>query len=168
MTTKNSSGSGEENQSLECYRGQSWRCDPSPLEEPRRSFVNPRHWNKKLCSWNCLRDPKIFEMPEPWDTCWEKLLTGSGTSQRELCCSQLSTGELDIRHGDAEFGVFPAVLSSCFCTGFTHYVILCISCDVGGMWSAFLFWFYRGLHLSHWMNLKRDFELWTFKDCSDW
>jgi hypothetical protein len=36
------------NQIQQCYRGQSWKCDPSPLEEPRRSCVNPRHWNKKL------------------------------------------------------------------------------------------------------------------------
>jgi hypothetical protein len=35
------------NQSLEYYSGQSWRCEPSPLEEPR-SCVDPRHWNKKL------------------------------------------------------------------------------------------------------------------------
>jgi hypothetical protein len=34
--------------SLDYYRGQSWRCDPSPLEELRRSFVDPRHWNKKV------------------------------------------------------------------------------------------------------------------------
>jgi hypothetical protein len=36
------------NQSLESYRGQSWRNEASPLEEPRRSCVDPRHWNKKL------------------------------------------------------------------------------------------------------------------------
>jgi hypothetical protein len=36
------------NQSLECYRGQSWRSDASPLEEPRRSYVDPRHLNKNL------------------------------------------------------------------------------------------------------------------------
>jgi hypothetical protein len=36
------------NLSLECNRGQSCRSDPSPLEEPRRSCVDPRHWNKKL------------------------------------------------------------------------------------------------------------------------
>ena len=64
------------NQSLECYRGQRRRSDPSSLEEPR-------YWNKKLWSWSFIRDPKMLEMPEPWDTCPGKLLTGSGMSPRE-------------------------------------------------------------------------------------
>jgi len=38
-------------QSLECYRGQSWRSGTNPLEKPRRSRVDPRHWNKKWRSW---------------------------------------------------------------------------------------------------------------------
>ena len=57
--------------------------DPSSLEYPRRSCVNPRHWNKKLSSWNCLGYHKMLEMSETWDTCQGKLLTGSGTSSRE-------------------------------------------------------------------------------------
>jgi hypothetical protein len=35
-------------QSLECYRRQSWRNDTSALEEPRRSCVDPRYWIKKV------------------------------------------------------------------------------------------------------------------------
>ena len=31
------------NQSPDCYRGYCWRCDPSPLENPR-SCVERRHW----------------------------------------------------------------------------------------------------------------------------
>ena len=34
---------GGVNQNLECYREQSWRCDPSTLEESRRSCMDPRH-----------------------------------------------------------------------------------------------------------------------------
>jgi hypothetical protein len=48
MTTKNRAAVEWINVSLECYRGQSWRSDSSHLEEPRRSCVDPRHWNKKL------------------------------------------------------------------------------------------------------------------------
>ncbi|EDL28619.1 mCG140439, isoform CRA_b [Mus musculus] len=48
MITKNNSNSGVESICYrECYRGQSWRSDTSPLEEPRRSCVDPRYWNKK-------------------------------------------------------------------------------------------------------------------------
>lgn len=59
-------------QSLECYRGKSWRSDS--LEDPRKSCVDPRYWNKKLWCWSCLEHPKRLEMPELWDACWEKLL----------------------------------------------------------------------------------------------
>jgi hypothetical protein len=37
-----------------------------------------------------------------------------------------------------------------------------ISSDIGGRWSAFWFWFYRGLQLRDFMTLRRDFELQTF------
>ena len=36
-----------------------------------------------------------------------------------------------------------------------------LCCEVGIIWSAFRFFFFRGLQL-HWMNLRRDFDLWTF------
>jgi hypothetical protein len=36
------------NLSLECSRGQSWRSEASPLEEPRRWWVDPRHWMVSL------------------------------------------------------------------------------------------------------------------------
>jgi hypothetical protein len=68
------------NLSLECYRGQIWRSDTNPLEEPRRSCVDPRHWNKKLKYWSFLGEPKMFKMSELWAICWGKLLTGNETS----------------------------------------------------------------------------------------
>jgi len=71
------------NQSLECYRGQSWRSDPSCFEKPSCSCVDPRHWNKKLQSLSYLRGPKMLEMPELWDICRRKLLIGSGSVPRE-------------------------------------------------------------------------------------
>ena len=57
MTTKNGSSCGVVSQSLECYRGQRWRSDPSPLrKEARKSCVDFQHWKKKLCNWHCLGD----------------------------------------------------------------------------------------------------------------
>jgi hypothetical protein len=43
---QNSSGSEVES-SRALQRAELEKC-PSPLEEPRRSCVDPRHWNKKL------------------------------------------------------------------------------------------------------------------------
>lgn len=57
------------------------------------------------------------------------------------------------RHGDTEFGIFPAGFLSCFGPVFPHYDILerdCISHDVR---------FYRDSQLNDWMNLRKDFEL---------
>jgi len=34
-------------------------------------------------SMACLKDPKMLEMPELWDTCREEQLTGSGTLRRD-------------------------------------------------------------------------------------
>jgi hypothetical protein len=65
MIVKNNSICGVDQSEL---RGQSWRSDPSPLEDPRRSCVDPRHWDKKLWHWSCLGHPKMFETPELWDT----------------------------------------------------------------------------------------------------
>jgi hypothetical protein len=63
-------------QRLECYRGQSWRSDSGPLEEPRSSCMDPRHWTLcylilmefsfawfrlRLCSSSCLTT-KVFDL----------------------------------------------------------------------------------------------------------
>jgi len=110
---------------LECYRGQSWRCDPNSSEEPR-SCVGPRYWRKKLEHWSRLGDIQMFETPEPWTLYWGKLLTGSAKStagnfscnQRRSKESWRSEDHVDIRHGDAEFKVYPAgFLSSVGVTG---------------------------------------------------
>jgi hypothetical protein len=58
----------------------------------------------------------MLKMPEQWDTCWGKLLTGGGTSPGESSLLQStkmkkewrSENRFDISHGDAEFGVCPA------------------------------------------------------------
>ena len=82
----------------------------------------------------------MLEMPEPWDSYQEKLLTGSGTSLRERSVlPSTNRKESDIRHGDAEFGVCPAVFSSCFGPVFPHcdgmYVLyhdMLEVCDLSG------------------------------------
>jgi hypothetical protein len=64
----------------------------------------------------------MFEMPEPWDICWGKLLTGSGIGTGEKSLLQTtkmkkswkSKDHIDISLGDAEFGVCPAAFLSCF------------------------------------------------------
>jgi hypothetical protein len=66
----------------------------------------------------------MLKMPEPWDTCQGQLLTGSGCFQprrkkfvavnKEKKGSWISEDHLEIRHEDAEFGVCPAGLLSCF------------------------------------------------------
>ena len=43
--------------------------------------MDPRHW---------LGYHKMLEMPEPWDTCQGKLLTGGGTRSREGSLMQSS------------------------------------------------------------------------------
>jgi hypothetical protein len=54
-------------------------------------------------------------MPEPWETCQGKLLTGSGNISKKKCVAVnkaesgwRSLEYFDIRHGDAEFGVCQA------------------------------------------------------------
>ena len=72
-----------------------------------------------------LETPKMLEMPELWDTCQGKLLTGNGTSPRERSLLQSTKlKELDIRYKDAVFRVHPAGFLSCFGPVFPHYDIL--------------------------------------------
>ena len=84
------------NQSLVFYRGQNWRYDPNPLEEPRRSCGDCRHWYKKMWSWSCLEYPEMFKMPEPLDICWRILQTGSGTRSGERNFWQSTKMEIDL------------------------------------------------------------------------
>ena len=73
----------------------------------------------------------MFEMPELWDICQGKLLIGSGTSPRERSLPQSTKMKemeicqecLDIRYGNAEFGVCPTSFWSCFGLVFPHYDI---------------------------------------------
>jgi hypothetical protein len=67
---------------------------------------------------------------------------------------------------DMQFGVCPAGLWSCFDFQYfltmtfwdgNVYPVMLEVCDL-----FFAFCFYRGLQLSDWMNILRDFELWTF------
>jgi hypothetical protein len=60
------------NQNLECYRGQSWRNDPSPIEEPKRicvvSVIGIRRYKLEVA----LDTPKMLEMPELWESTKKK------------------------------------------------------------------------------------------------
>jgi hypothetical protein len=56
---------------------QQWSEVTQSLEYFRAGRSDMRHWNKKL------GDPKMLEIPEPWDTCLGKLPTGSGTRPRK-------------------------------------------------------------------------------------
>ena len=80
----------------------------------------------------------MLKIPEPWDTCWGKLLTGSGTSP-----------------GESSFKNEKVV---------DNWRLLWHQpwrCRVWSLpsWFPVLLW---GLQLSDWMNLRRDLELWTF------
>jgi hypothetical protein len=58
----------------------------------------------------------MLKMPEQWNRCRGKLLTGSGTSPGKSSLLQStkikkewrSEDSFDISHGDAEFGICPA------------------------------------------------------------
>jgi hypothetical protein len=70
-----------------------------------------------------------------------------------------------IRHRDAEFGVCSADFWSCFRTVFPRYDIwnsnvYPVILEICGL--LFNFDFIGELQLNYWMNLRRDFELWTF------
>ena len=94
-------------------------------------YVGPERHCMKLWMWtlDCLGDPKILEMPEPWDTCMKSFRLDMESAQvRKVCGSQQSWKSwryeeyFEIRHGGAEFGVYPAGSHSCFVLVFAHYV----------------------------------------------
>lgn len=74
MATKNSSHSevesaGASKTGCVCYRGQSQRSQPRPLEEPRKLWVDPRYWMVRilLCfDWIVL--PWFFPRAHSWET----------------------------------------------------------------------------------------------------
>ena len=67
----------------------------------------------------------MLEMSESCDTCRGKLLTRSGTSQRERIVLQSTKLKgVDIRHGVGEFGICPAGFKPCFIPVFPHYDVM--------------------------------------------
>ena len=95
-----------------------------PLGGAQNIKWNPRHRNKS-CNINLpwrLKDVKDAKIPEPWDTCWGKLLSGSGTSSGESSLLQSTKRKkewgcedrFDISYGDTEFAVCPAGFLSFF------------------------------------------------------
>ena len=88
----------------ECCRGQSRRYDPNPSKDTSRVGVDPRDWNSNLCSWSWLSVPKMLVITEPWDTCWRKLIMGSGSTPRDRSLlPSTKIWRFDIRHGGAQF-----------------------------------------------------------------
>ena len=133
--------------------------------------MDPRHWNKNMWSWSCFGYSKISEIPELWDTYIGKLVT-SGTSPRKMSLLQSTKikGVGDLKRAltsDTEIQSLDFA-QLVFCLASVQYFLTMmfskdnISCDVGNMWSSFWFWFYRWLWLRNCMNLRKDFELWTF------
>ena len=81
----------------------------------------------------------------------------------------------DIRHGDAEFGVCPAgynlalvhyflTLSPSLHFGMAMYILCHYMLELYEL-PFFVVYFYRWFQLRDCMNLRRDFELCTFKHC---
>jgi hypothetical protein len=103
-------------------------------------------------------NPKMMQMPQPWDTCQGQLLTrcGACTRGRSVLSTRLEkvghlksalTSDMNTAFGDCSAG-----FQSCFDPVFPHYAVFPPFWNgnvypvpyVGSMWSAFLFWFYRG------------------------
>jgi hypothetical protein len=107
----------------------------------------------------------MLEIPELLDTCQGKLLTGSGTSQRERSLFQ-STNMKEVGHHTWRFrrdcpAVFWSALVQYFLTMMfwngNVYPVMLEVCDL-----LFDFDFIGELQLRDCMNLRRDFELWIF------
>lgn len=119
--------------------------------------------------------PMMMEMPESWDTCWGELLTGSGTSPRErsvLLSTKLkgvgalkSTLESVV---ETEFGVCPACFKACFGPVFSMFPFLPYGTAVYILWHSMLEISDLVFYFDFTVSLRRDFELWTFKQSSDW
>ena len=105
----------------------------APWREPMRGY-----W------WSLVgvENPSVLKMPEPWDTCWGKLLTGSRTSPGESSLLQSTKMEKGVEIWRLLW----------------HQPWRCRVWNLPS-WFPALLW---GLQLSDWMNLRRDFELWAF------
>ena len=125
------------------------------LEEWPKSFGGARrHWNKK---------------PEPWDTFWGKLITGSGTSPRERIVLQ-STKLKGVGHQTwrCRAWSFPScffglvLVQYCLIIMFSNGNVYPVPWYIGSIWSAFCFCIYMGLQLRDHLFLRKDIELQTF------
>ena len=67
--TGDASAMGEPQESLDCYRGHSWRSDRSPLQDPRIFMCGSVTLEQEAMKLNYVGDPKMLKMPEPWDIC---------------------------------------------------------------------------------------------------
>lgn len=92
-------------------------------------------------SWgiSCHGDPRILEMSQPWDICWEQPQTQSGASPKEWICvlqatelehratqafwSSVSAQAKDARHGTSGDGLFHAGCQSSLVQSF--FAVLC-------------------------------------------
>ena len=104
--------------------------------------------------------------PKPQDTCWGKLLTGSGTSPRQRIVLQ-STKLKGVGHQTWRCRVWSlpswflalSIIPSLWCFGMVMYILWC--------WKYVIcFLSYRGLQLRDCSESQK--KLWTLKQCWDY
>lgn len=134
-----------------------------------------RHRVSIMWRWIALEASRFGGIPESWPvkkTYWEW-----NPSKRKKCLAvnkvemtSRPEEEFDIRHGNAKFGVC-ANVSVWLCYNlFTILPFLCfgmVMCILCCYVICFYIWFYRRLQLRDCMNIRRDFEHWTFKQVWD-
>jgi hypothetical protein len=119
------------NQSLEFYKGQTWRSDTSPLKEPRGSCIYSRHLNRNCklkLPWRPqdVRDARaVGYLPRKaanreWNQPRRKKFVEVNKDKR----SWRSEESFNIKHGDIGFGVCPADFLSYFGPVFPHCGVL--------------------------------------------
>lgn len=169
------------------------RCTSKEAVEPS-SVVKESHWGvwkkspfiegqrsccMKLWRWSldCIREPKMSEMPEAWGICQGELQTGNGTIPRKkkMCGHQQSWKDehskpFDIQPGATGFGVCTALFPSCFGSAFPHYGPFPLFWKDFPNGIFFICWeltlIFRRLQLRDCLAFRK--RLWTFNLCWDW
>lgn len=82
-------------------------------------------------SLDCVGDPKMLEMLEPWDTCPGELLTERGPSQKRDMCHVPQSTKLggDRKSLIMEFGVCPAGFLPALVQCYIPYALLIPFCN---------------------------------------
>ena len=126
-------------------------------------------WIQDIGTRNCNTEVTL-ETPRSW-RCQSCGVPAQKNQPKRKNCAAVNKAErswrseecFNITHGDAVWR-FPSWLLVLFWSTISSWWHLGMVKSMfwsGSIWSAFRFFFFRGLQL-HWMNLRRDFELWTF------